>query len=172
MIRLFIYFFTPLLAFANPFTNLETFQANFTQSIINNSGKEIRYSGMMYAKKPYHIYWKYSEPIEKNVYLNKKEVVIIEPELEQVIVSELDSEINILELLKDAKKLAHNQYISKLGNTEYSILLRNDKLSRITYVDEIDNKVIIYFENSLQNKVLNKDIFKYTIPEEFDIIQK
>jgi len=170
--KLFIYFFTPLLVFANPFTNLETFQAKFTQSIINNSGKEIRYSGMIYAKKPYYIYWKYNNPIEKNVYLNKKEVVIIEPELEQVIVSELKEEINILQLLKDATQIAPNRYISKLNNIEYSILLQDDKLSQITYKDEIDNKIIIYFENSLQNSSLDNNIFKYSIPEEFDIIQK
>jgi len=172
MIKLFIYFFTPFVVFANPFNKIETFQANFTQSIINNSGKEIRYSGMMYAKRPYHIYWKYNNPIEKNVYLNKKEVVIIEPELEQVIVSELDQEINILELLKDATKISHGQYISKLHNTKYTILLRDEKLSRISYKDEIDNKVTIYFENSLQNNTLDNNIFKYTIPSEFDIIQK
>jgi len=172
MLRILFYFLLPLTLFANPFKNIQTFQGDFTQSIINSSGKEIRYSGKMYAKKPYYIYWQYTDPILKNVYLNKKEVVIIEPELEQVIVSEIDKEINLLSLLTDAKKVAPNSYISKLNNVEYKILLRDNKLTRISYTDEIDNKVSIYFENSLQNHTLNKNIFKYSIPSEFDIIQK
>ena len=172
MTKFFIFIFTPLIILANPFENITTFEADFTQSIINNSGKEIRYNGKIYAKKPYYIYWKYTNPIQKNVYLNKNEVVIIEPELEQVIISELQKEINILEMLKDSKKIATNHYISQLNNIEYTIFLRDNKLSRITYMDEIDNKVIIYFENSSQNNTLDSKIFKYTIPSEFDIIQK
>ncbi len=171
MLKLF-YLLIPLSIFANPLSKIETFQADFTQSIINSSGKEIRYNGKMYAKQPYFIYWRYNSPIIKNVYFNKKEVVIIEPELEQAITSKLDKEIHILDLLKDARKISSNHYISQLNNIDYSILLKDDKLARITYTDEIENKVTIYFENALHNQKLDSHIFQYKIPSSFDIIKK
>lgn len=172
MYKLLIYFFTPLMLLANPFETIETFQGDFTQSIINTSGKEIRYSGKMYAKKPYYIYWQYNNPIEKNVYINQTEVIVIEPELEQAIISKLDKEINILGLLQDAKEVSQNHYKSKLNNTEYSIYLRDDQLTKISYKDEIDNHVTIYFENTSQNTPLDQNIFDYRIPSDFDIIKK
>lgn len=172
MIKLFLSLFIPILLFANPFENIKTFQGDFTQSIVNNSGKMIRYYGKMYAKHPNQIFWKYNDPILKDVYLNRSEVVIVEPELEQVIITSIDKEINLLKLLQDATKIAPNHYKSSINNMEYSIFLRDDHLSKIRYTDAVDNTITIFFENTKINQTLDKRLFTYTIPEEFDIIQK
>lgn len=172
MFKLLFYFLIPLMVFANPLENIQTFQADFTQSIINNSGKEIRYSGQLYAKKPSSIFWHYSDPIEKKVYLIRSSVTIIENDLEQAILSTMDKEMNILNLLKNAQKIAPNLYITTLNHIDYSIFLRDNQLSKISYKDEIDNKVTVYFENIQQNKPLNETLFQFQIPEHFDIIKK
>lgn len=158
--------------FSNDFLNVKTFEASFTQTIINPSGNEVKYNGLLHIQEPDKIKWQYKDPIEKFVYVKKNSVTIIEPELEQAIITRIDQEINILNLLKNAKKISTNHYVSLFNNVEYSLTLENKKLKKIAYQDEIENNVIITFTNVQQNHKINKDIFLFTIPFEFDIIKK
>lgn len=48
--------------------------------------------------------WKYKTPVVKNVYIENNMAIVDEPELEQAIFTTLENEINILKLLKEAKK--------------------------------------------------------------------
>ncbi len=158
--------------FSNDFLDVKTFEASFTQTIINPSGNKVRYNGLLHIQEPNQIKWEYKNPIEKFVYVKKNSVTIIEPELEQAIVTQIDQEINILNLLKNAKKISTDTYLSLFNNVEYTLTLDNTKLVKITYKDEIENSVIITFKNVQQNHKINKDIFLFTIPFEFDIIKK
>ncbi|MEA3497670.1 MAG: LolA-like outer membrane lipoprotein chaperone, partial [Campylobacterota bacterium] len=126
----------------------------------------------IYIKQPHKLVWKYDVPIEKLVYINNKIVTIIEPDLEQAIISRLEQEINILKLLKDAVKVKKNIYKSNLNNRDYLIQIIDNKLTQIKYKDEIDNKITIDFKNIKQNQDLPENIFKFHIPFEFDIIRK
>ena len=65
--------------------NFSSFQADFIQQIDDESKKIVKYYGKVYAKKPKTALWKYTKPIKKDVYINDNAVVIVEPELEQVI---------------------------------------------------------------------------------------
>jgi outer membrane lipoprotein carrier protein len=158
--------------FANDFNNLKTFEASFTQTITNPSGNKVIYNGLIHIKEPYKIKWQYKNPIEKFVYINKHTVTIIEPELEQVIMTKLDQEINILNLLKNAEKVGENDYISNFNNIDYSLSIKDQTLIGISYIDEIENKVLISFQNVQQNHTIEENIFKFTIPLEYDVIKK
>ena len=70
-------FITTLTLFANNFKDLTSYQASFKQSIINNSGKEILYNGNIYIKEPSQILWRYTKPIEKDVYINLEIINIL-----------------------------------------------------------------------------------------------
>ncbi|MEA3384516.1 MAG: LolA-like outer membrane lipoprotein chaperone [Campylobacterota bacterium] len=169
---LFTFYLSMLFVFANDLKEIDTFQANFSQSIINNSGDEIIYTGKFYIKKPAMILWEYQTPIEKKVYVTNSNVAIIEPDLEQAIVSKLEKELNIINMIKDSKKVSENLYESNMYNTTYKFIIKNNIIQSIKYKDQIDNKVTIDFSNIIQNKEINNSVFKYNIPFEYDIIRK
>lgn len=165
------FFFTTALI-ANNLKDINSFEASFKQSIINSSNKKIVYTGKIYIKKPLQILWQYNEPTKKLVYILKDKVTIIEPELEQAIISELDKEFNILELLENATKISASQYLATFNNTQYQLTIMDNKLQQISYKDTIDNNIFISFSNISQNKSISNKIFTYQIPQEYDIIRK
>jgi outer membrane lipoprotein carrier protein len=165
-----IFLSLPLLAFN--FEKINTFEADFSQSITNHSGKEISYSGKVFIKKPLQILWQYNEPIQKNVFLINTRVTIIEPDLEQVIISTLENEINILDILQNGEKIDANTYKSFVYNKPYLFSIKDDQLKQIEYKDDVDNKVVITFKNIVQNQPIKDSIYKYNIPTDYDVIRK
>jgi len=156
----------------NNFKNIQTFEADFIQTITNQSGKNAIYTGEIHIKEPNLIKWQYKEPIIKFVYIKKFTVTIIEPELEQVILTKLNKEINILTLLKNAREISSNKYISNFNNIDYTLELKENMLKAITYKDELENNVSIDFTNVKQNTPMDDQIFKFIIPQEYDLIKK
>ncbi len=157
---------------ASDIKDINSYQASFTQSIVNSSNKEILYNGNIYIKQPSDVLWKYNDPIEKNVYILANQVIIIEPDLEQVIISTLKEEINILDLLKNPTEISKNKYEATIYDKKYILTIINDQLTQINYSDEIENKVTIYFKDIKQNHEISNNIFKFKIPREYDVIRK
>ena len=62
-----ILIFLYLTLFAN-FDTVDTFVADFKQSILNEQNKKITYSGKVYIKKPIFALWEYKEPVLKQVF--------------------------------------------------------------------------------------------------------
>lgn len=158
--------------FAQSFKEKTSFEADFEQTVLNSSNSRIVYQGKLFIKEPSFILWKYNTPIQKDVYIRDDFVTIIEPELEQAIVSNLEKELNILNILKDAKKVTDNEYEAKLYDTDYLLQIKNDELEKISYKDELDNNITITFKNIRSNHHISNDIFKVTVPDDFDIIRK
>jgi len=172
MKSLILSFFFATILFANNLQNINSFEASFKQSIINSSNKEILYTGKIYIKKPLQIVWQYNEPTQKFVYIKNNNVTIIEPELEQVIISKLDKEFNILELLNTSTKISSSEYLATFNNTQYTLTVINDILQSIGYKDNIDNNILISFSKIDQNKPILDNIFEFKIPTDYDIIRK
>ena len=153
--------------------NLDTFKANFSQNIKSTSGNVINYTGDVFIKKSGKILWKYKTPIIKNVYILNDFAIVDEPELEQAIYTQLQSEINIIKLLNNAKKINVNTYIAKIEDVDYLIeTSKENTIDIIKYKDKLDNKVEINFLNVVQNENITDDIFKFTAPDNYDIIRK
>jgi len=163
---------TATFVFANDFRDLKTFEATFTQKITNSSGNEVTYNGLIFIKEPNKIKWQYNDPIEKFVYIKKYTVTIIEPELEQIIVTNLKKEINIINLLKNAQEISKNEFRSNFNNIDYFLTLENDQLQKISYKDEIENDVVILFFDVKQGEKIDDEVFKFTIPDYYDVIKK
>ena len=168
-----IVFFIAINASAN-IKNLENFKANFTQKITSINNKIIEYKGEVFIENTGKILWKYKNPIEKNVYILNDFAIIDEPELEQAIYTQLQSEINIIKLLQTSKKLNENTYITNIDGIDYLIETskNNDDIEIISYKDKLDNKVEIKFDNQKTNENISADIFKFTAPSYYDIIRK
>ncbi|MEA3352999.1 MAG: LolA-like outer membrane lipoprotein chaperone [Campylobacterota bacterium] len=152
--------------------DIKTYQADFEQIIKNTTNNTIVYKGKLYIKNPSFILWRYNEPIQKDVYINYTQVTIIEPELEQAIVTTLQEQIDILKLIQNAKKISLNKYKAKLYNIEYTLTIENNILQKVQYKDNIDNNITIAFSNIDQNKGIPRAIFRYSIPDDYDIIRK
>lgn len=165
-------FFFATALIANNLKAINSFQASFKQTIINNSNKEILYTGKIYMKKPFNVVWRYDEPIQKFVYIQYNKVTIIEPDLEQAIISQLDKEFNLLELLNNSTQISPTQYISTFNNINYKLTIIDNQLQEISYKDSIDNTIIIHFFNINQNEPILDTIFSYSIPTDYDIIRK
>jgi len=158
--------------FANNIEDLKTFEAKFTQIILNNANKKIEYTGKIYIKEPSQIVWKYQSPIIKNVFINKDFAIIDEPELEQAIFTTLKKEINIVKLLKTAKKIDDNMYITRSNDIDFKLKIENRRIKSIQYQDEIENDITIIFSDILQNHKLDESNFNFDPPEYYDIIRK
>jgi len=173
MIFTIIVFFIAINANAD-IKNLKSFEASFTQSIKSVNNKVIEYKGKVFIKNTGKILWKYESPIEKNVYIINDFAIIDEPELEQAIYTQLQSEINIIKLLETSKKINNNDFIANIDGLDYLIETseNTNKIEEIKYKDKLDNNVEIKFENQVINKEISEDIFKFTAPSHYDIIRK
>jgi len=157
---------------ASMLNNIKSFDANFEQKIINPSQKEILYKGHLVLKEPHYILWQYKEPVLKNVYIINNFAIIDEPELEQAILTKLQNEIDILNLIKNAKQISENEYLTNIYDVEYNLFTKDNKIQRIEYKDALENRVIITFFDTKQNIDIDEEIFKFLPPDYYDIIRK
>lgn len=170
MIFAIIVFFIAINAAAD-IKNLESFKADFTQSIKSINDKIIEYKGEVFIKNSGKILWKYKTPIEKNVYILNDFAIVDEPELEQAIYTQLQSEINIIKLLNTSRKINENTYLANIDDIDYLIEAPSE-IKLIKYKDKLDNNVEIKFRNQVTNENIQDSIFKFTAPEHYDIIRK
>ncbi|PUE63817.1 LolA-like outer membrane lipoprotein chaperone [Arcobacter caeni] len=159
---------------SNDIKDLDSFKASFSQLITSSSQNKIEYKGEVFIKKSGKILWKYKTPVVKNVYINDNFAIVDEPELEQAIFTQLESEINIIKLLNSSKKVNDNSYITKIEDIDYLIKTskNDDKINYIKYKDKLENDVEIKFSNVVQNGEISDEIFKFIVPENYDVIRK
>lgn len=170
-----IFIFTMILSFnlnASELEKIESFQAKFQQDIINTSNKRISYTGDVFIKKEGKILWRYQSPIIKNVYVIKNIAMIDEPELEQVIYTQLQNDMNLISLIQNAVKKSENHYVSRLLNIEYNLYFTGNILKKVEYQDELENRVTISFIDVVQDIEIPNDIFRFFPPEHYDIIRQ
>jgi outer membrane lipoprotein carrier protein len=149
------------------FDEVESFQANFKQ-IVNSDGQEIIYDGELYIQKPSSVIWIYRKPINKEIYIGGKSLIVVEPDLEQVIIRSLRDDLNMLSIIENSEKLDENRYVASIKDKKYMLLLRDGTLNKIIYSDELENGVEISLSNQKVNQPISKDIFQPNIPEYFD----
>jgi len=152
---------------------IDSFEANFVQTIIDEENKKLVYKGEIFATKPNSVLWHYQEPVNKKIYIKKFEAVIIEPELEQVIIKNLRSEIDFFSILSKAKKIDETHY--KAFYKEIEFILEEDKdghIKSLNYSDELENKVKIVFSNQKTNQKIKNSIFMPVVPKGFDVIEE
>ncbi|MDH4943948.1 LolA-like outer membrane lipoprotein chaperone [Sulfurimonas sp. C5] len=152
-------------------TDLTSFQAKFEQSITDEKNKKIVYKGTIQASQPRYALWKYSQPIEKTVYVLKNKVIMVEPDLEQAIIKTINSNFDFFSLLQSAKEIRKDVYTAIFNNINYTIYTKGLKIESITYVDEFENKVDISFKDQEVNKKIDLNVFNPYIPMGYDIIR-
>ena len=151
-----------LFVFSFSLTLPKSFKANFIQTIKSNN-QTITYKGKIFYKDG-KIFWKYTYPVEKYIWINKK-VYIYEPNLYQVTITK-KPKINLNSIVKNAKKIKDNLYEAKINNKKVKFIY--DKfLKELSYIDDVGNRVKIVFSN------YSKDVnisFTPKYPLDVDII--
>nr|WP_314883627.1 LolA-like outer membrane lipoprotein chaperone [uncultured Campylobacter sp.] len=145
-----------------------TLSANFSQTVQSDDAK-ISYGGDFSATKE-HAVWHYKTPTIKNIFFSFTKVVVIEPELEQAIITNIKETPNLTAILANAKPNKNGVYEASFDDVKYLIELKGDLPSKISYTDKMDNKVVINLSNVRKNAPVNEAIFKPAIPKNYDII--
>ena len=152
---------------------IKSFEARFVQIIINPNGKKLQYRGIFFAKHNNLALWNYSKPIKKIIYYFNNRVTIVEPELEQVIITPIQKKQNLIKIMNSAKEVSKNRFVATCCGVKYSIYTKDKKgIDRIEYRDKLDNKNIIKFYAQQVNQKLEDEMFEPNIPEDFDIIER
>ena len=151
--------------------DIDSFEADFNQTITDDKGQKLSYSGHIIASKPQYALWSYKSPIQKNVYITPRYVTVVEPEIEQAIIRKIASDFDFFNMIQKAKKVTNNKYIATLNESKYTIKLENSMIKSISYLDEFENKVNIVFNNQSNNKMFSEDVFRANVPVEYDIIR-
>jgi len=150
--------------------HFSSFQADFIQQIDDESKKIVKYYGKVYAKKPKTALWKYTKPIQKDVYINNNAVVIVEPELEQVIMRHVKSDFDIFTLLKHAKKVGKNRYEATYKKTTFTLYFDGKNIQKLRYKDNFENLVTITFSNQKYDLKFDSNLFDPKYPKDYDLI--
>jgi outer membrane lipoprotein carrier protein len=166
---IFTLFFTSLFAFGE---SIQSFEADFTQTVTDEENKVLKYKGTMHSKRPSLVLWNYTSPINKKIYVDKKRAVIVEAELEQAIIKHLRGEIDFFEILAKAKATDKSHYIAYYKDLEFTIEEENGVIISLAYTDQLENKVLISFTNQKQNRPIEDTFFIPKIPKDFDIIRE
>jgi len=155
------------------FSNIKTIETSFIQKIKNSSNNVLTYKGKMFAKKEKNLaLWIYNQPIYKKIYYRDGDIVIIEPDLEQVTFAKLKKIPNIITLLKRAKKVSTNKLVTVFNDTKYTITTDKNFVKYISYKDEMQNQVTIYFINPKVNTHISDQKFIYEIPAGYDVLKQ
>ncbi|MDX1808325.1 MAG: LolA-like outer membrane lipoprotein chaperone [Sulfurospirillaceae bacterium] len=152
--------------------DFKSIQSDFIQTITNDQNSSINYSGRFYATDSNKALWIYDKPIKKKVYFNDKKVAIVEPELEQVIVTTLQNSPNLTQIIKDAKKIKDNTYKATYQDTDYFVEIKDGEIADIMYKDKLDNRVIIKLNNLQKNIIFDDSLFRVKVPSNYDIVDQ
>jgi len=172
---LILYFLLATLLQAKSAISLPTsFKASFKQTITTDKKKKINYSGTLLFSSPKHFKWSYNAPTKKEVCTDGKELLIVDHDLEQISAYYIDSALNLSEILKKAKFHRKSVYIAKHRDKNYTIQVNSrGQLSRIAYLDDLDNTVLIIFSKMrYSSKKINQSKLKCNYPADYDEIRQ
>ncbi len=164
------FFINSLFAFGE---SIHSFEADFKQTITDDTGKVLSYEGKMYTKRPNFVLWNYTKPerVAKMLYINKTRAVLVQPMLEQATITQISNEMNFFDILSSAKPVDQTHYKAKYKEMDFILEEDNGVIISLSYKDELENDILIIFSDQRQNRPLEDDIFIPKVPKEYDIIR-
>lgn len=152
--------------------DIKTFRSDFIQVVKSDDGQQVVYRGKFEAKAPNLAKWVYIKPLEKEIYIDGKDVVIYEPNLAQATITHLKENTDFISILKKATLSSGGKYHSKVGDTSYELTLKDKKPYLLEFVDEFGNKIEIKFSNISINTPINEKDFVFVPTSDVDIIHQ
>jgi len=151
-----------------------SFKANFKQIITSDRGKKISYSGSILFSSPKYFKWSYRSPTKKDICTDEKSLIVVDHDLEQVSKFVMDRGLNLTAILANAKLNRKSVYIATYAGKSYTIQIDSrGQLSRIAYMDELDNSVLIIFSGmKYRKKLYHSKKMRCSIPTSYDLIEE
>ena len=152
--------------------NLQSIQADFEQTIVNEDGIPARYEGHIMGKAPNKVKWQYKTPLQKEIYMNENEVLIYEPLLAQVSHSYLKDQTDFISIIKSAKEHKDGTYHTKVDGVNYVIFLDDSKKpQRIEFTDSMGAKTTLKLRNVKLNVNLKDSNFNFILPKGVEVVE-
>jgi len=152
----------------------QNFKSDFEQTITNEKGKVIHYSGdVLFIDATQSLFkWSYTSPTQKEVCTDGIQLVVVDHDLEQISTYLINNSIDLKEILKRATKISNQAYTATYKEIEYLINLdKEEQLEQISYVDDLDNRVKIIFKNMNYSTTISEDVLECVAPQEYDVIK-
>jgi len=179
---------SPLDAFLD---NLDTFQAEFKQTLVNENGEELEtVTGIVYMKTPGKFRWDYQDPYSQMIITDGSTLWLYDEDLEQVTVKDISGSIENTPaaILSGEENIKEHFIIIDMGDIEgfnwieltpkdienqfSSIRLGFDKnkLGMMVLFDNLGQTTRIDFLNSIRNRKLESSLFTFEPPINVDVI--
>ncbi len=173
------------------FSALKTFEANFTQRVVDANGELVQESGgQVWISKPGRFRWNYSTPHHQVIVADGKRLWNYDADLEQASVSPIDETLTSTPamLLSGLRPLSEVMNTTSIGNTggvdwfrlqpkgqdaaveAVRIGLRKDRLEVIEVRDGFGNQTRIRFSDIRLNQPLDPALFRLELPPGTDVI--
>lgn len=171
----------------------QTYQAEFIQIVVGDGGERIQESrGTMKAKRPGLFFWESKAPMAQHIISNGDEVSVYDPDLEQVTVHKLDSDVQAtpaLLLSGEVDNLSETYQVStrRVGDNtrEFTLKPKNQdslfvalrmsfvdgQLQEMRMEDSLSQISILSFDHIVLNADIPASVFEPTYPAGVDIIR-
>ncbi len=186
---------TPFAAQADPvndyFAGLKTFEANFTQQVVDANGGTLQDAGgKVWISTPGRFRWNYQAPYKQLIVSDGEQLWNYDADLEQASVSPVDDTLTSTPamLLSGVRPLSEVMSTSSLGETQgvdwyqlnpknqdaaveqVKIGFRNNQLEVIEVRDGFGNQTRIRFTDIKLNQALDTTLFRLELPPGTDVI--
>ncbi|MCD6039613.1 MAG: lolA [Gammaproteobacteria bacterium] len=184
----------PATALIQLLSNIQTMQADFTQTINEHKNKVLQQStGHMALQRPGKFRWEVTQPVAQLIVAHNMQLWIYDPALEQVTVRLLNKEIGSTPalLLSDPHAaIAQNFKVQTIKNAAslqwFALFPKNvdnmlvfikmgfsqGKLREIDLQDHLGHNTVIEFYNVAFNRPLSASLFSFTPPPHVDVIDE
>ncbi len=159
--------------YVNFFNKINSFSANFTQTIDGNQSS----AGEMFFLRKNKIKWHIKTPNEQILLLNNGKFINYDIELEQAVIKNYNNNKLLRYIITKPKDLLQLPIFlfkkDKVNFYQISNIIfgfKNKILHNIVLVNNLEQKVIITFNNVVINPQLSADSFKLELADEVDII--
>ena len=171
--------------------NMQTLQANFKQTLIDDQGMELEsFSGVVFLKRPNKFRWDYKHPYQQTIVTNGEVLWFYDEDLEQVTIREVSSSVEstpvvILGSYEDIEKqfiIIDMENIEGFDwveltprdiDSQYNSIrlgFNREKLGMMLMFDNLGQVTRIDFTEEVINKTLDNGTFDFESPEGVDVV--
>ncbi|MFE8069756.1 outer membrane lipoprotein chaperone LolA [Marinobacteraceae bacterium S3BR75-40.1] len=171
--------------------NYQTYQADFTQSLVDDTGAQIQQAkGSLKAKRPGLFYWRSEPPLEQVITADGKIVKVYDPDLLQLTLYPMDKKLSAtpaLLLSGNVDGLAEAYEVSeqeatpgaafrlKPKNAEslftsLTLHFEDGRLVEMRMHDSLDQRNTLRFSSIVINEPVDNATFDLEVPDDVDVI--
>jgi outer membrane lipoprotein carrier protein len=177
---------------ADYFAGLESFQATFTQTVVDSGGEQLQRSeGSVWIERPGRFRWDYRTPYRQLIVADGERLWTYDEDLEQATVQRIDEALSSTPamLLSGFRPLSEVMSWSAAEGDDprldwfrleprradaavekIRIGFDGDQLAIIDVVDGLGNSTRIRFSAIVRNEPVDDSLFRLRLPEDTDII--